>query len=110
MFRKILQYCKREKLIEKGDHVLAGVSGGADSVCMLQLLVMLQKEMEFSLEVIHVEHGIRGDESVQDAVFVYNNVLVRKLTVKMLKLLRWFQLMKLSKLTKQNKLNISSTM
>ena len=70
MFRKILQYCKREKLIEKDDYVLAGVSGGADSVCMLQLLVMLQKEMEFSLEVIHVEHGIRGEESVQDAVFV----------------------------------------
>ena len=70
MFRKFLQYCKREKLIEKDDYVLAGVSGGADSVCMLQLLVMLQKEVEFSLKVIHVEHGIRGEESIQDAVFV----------------------------------------
>ena len=79
MFRKFLQYCKREKLIEKDDYVLAGVSGGADSVCMLQLLVLLQKEVKFSLEVVHVEHGIRGEESVQDAMFVEQ--LCKKLNV-----------------------------
>ena len=70
MFRTVLQYCKRENLIEKDDYVLAGVSGGADSVCMLRILAALQKEWGFSLEAVHVEHGIRGEESVQDAVFV----------------------------------------
>lgn len=70
MLRKVLQYCKREKLIENGDYVLVGVSGGADSVCLLRLLKALQNEIGFFLEVVHVEHGIRGIESENDAAFV----------------------------------------
>ena len=70
MFQKILQYCKKENLIQQGDCVLAGISGGADSVCMLFVLLYLQKEIGFHLEAVHVEHGIRGAESVEDAVFV----------------------------------------
>lgn len=70
MLRKVLQYCRREKLIENGDYVLVGVSGGADSVCLLRLLADLQKEMGFFLEAVHVEHGIRGIESENDAAFV----------------------------------------
>lgn len=70
MLDTILQYCKKEKLIENGDYVLAGVSGGADSVCMLLLLKELQKEIGFLLEAVHVEHGIRGIESENDAAFV----------------------------------------
>lgn len=70
MLRTVLQCCKREKLIENGDYVLAGVSGGADSVCMLRILATLQKEIGFFLEVVHVEHGIRGIESENDAAFV----------------------------------------
>ncbi|MBQ8278858.1 MAG: tRNA lysidine(34) synthetase TilS [Roseburia sp.] len=70
MYRTILQYCKKEKLIENGDFVLAGVSGGADSVCMLLLLKELQAELGFLLEAVHVEHGIRGAESENDAAFV----------------------------------------
>ena len=70
MLRKVLQYCRREKLIENGDHVLVGVSGGADSVCLLRLLAGLQKEIGFFLEAVHVENGIRGIESENDAAFV----------------------------------------
>ncbi len=70
MLQKVLQYCRREKLIENGDYVLAGVSGGADSVCLLHVLKALQDEIGFFLEVVHVEHGIRGIESENDAAFV----------------------------------------
>ena len=70
MLQKVLQYCRREKLIENGDYVLVGVSGGADSVCLLHVLKALQKEIGFFLEVVHVEHGIRGIESENDAAFV----------------------------------------
>ena len=70
MLRTVLQCIKREKLIENGDYVLAGVSGGADSVCMLRILAALRKEIGFFLEVVHVEHGIRGIESENDAAFV----------------------------------------
>lgn len=70
MTDEVRAWIEQEELIEPGDLVLAGVSGGADSVCLLLLLCRLQKQMDFSLEVIHVEHGIRGEESRQDAVFV----------------------------------------
>ena len=52
------------------DIVLAGVSGGADSVCLLLVLAELAQCMDFSLEAVHVEHGIRGAESERDADFV----------------------------------------
>ena len=51
-------------------HLLVGVSGGADSVALLYLLKYLKIKYEFSLEVIHIEHGIRGQESKEDALFV----------------------------------------
>ena len=65
-----MQYCRQENLIEKDDVVLAGVSGGADSVCLLLMLKALREKLKFDLAVVHVEHGIRGKESEEDALFV----------------------------------------
>ncbi len=48
---------------------MVGVSGGADSVCLLLLLNELAPQIGFSMTVAHVEHGIRGSESVRDAAF-----------------------------------------
>lgn len=59
-----------EKLIEPGDHVIVGVSGGADSVCLLLLLEEWRKRLGCTLSAVHVEHGIRGEESREDARFV----------------------------------------
>ena len=56
-------------MAEPGDCIVAGVSGGADSVCMLHLLARLQKEIPFRLAVVHVNHGLRA-EAGEDAVFV----------------------------------------
>lgn len=56
-------------MTEAGDCIVAGVSGGADSVCMLHLLMRLQKEVPFRLAVVHVNHGLRP-EAGEDAVFV----------------------------------------
>ncbi len=57
-------------MIETGELVVAGVSGGADSVCLLLLLCELAEEMDVSVKAVHVEHGIRGEESLADAAFV----------------------------------------
>ena len=57
-------------MVVPGDRVLAGVSGGADSVCLLLMLSELREKIDFSLEVVHVEHGIRGEESLRDARYV----------------------------------------
>ena len=69
MKQKIYSYIQQNQIINSGDYVLAGVSGGADSVCLFLVLTELQKSIGFELEVIHVEHGIRGDESQKDADF-----------------------------------------
>ena len=67
MTNELLNEWKKEKIVEDGDIVLAGVSGGADSVCLLLMLEQLQKKTDFLLEAVHVEHGIRGEESRKDA-------------------------------------------
>ncbi len=59
----------RYRMIEQGDTVVAGISGGADSVCLLFLLMEMQRQIPFKIEVVHVNHGIRQD-AAQDALFV----------------------------------------
>ena len=49
---------------------MAGVSGGADSMCMLLLLLKLKEKTDFILTVAHVDHGIRGEAAKADAEFV----------------------------------------
>lgn len=68
--QKIFSDIKEQNLIEKGDVILAGVSGGADSMCLLEVLRAYRREVDFELRVIHVEHGIRGEASLSDAAYV----------------------------------------
>lgn len=70
MIDKVKAYMRQWNMVSPRDVVYAGVSGGADSVCMLLILAQLAGEFPFSLKVAHVEHGIRGEESRQDADFV----------------------------------------
>lgn len=51
-------------------HVLMAVSGGADSVAMLRLFVSVRESFPLSLSCAHVEHGIRGKDSLEDLTFV----------------------------------------
>ena len=62
MQEKIRKFIEEFHMIEEGDTVLAAVSGGADSLCLLLLLHDLCAEMKFGLCVVHVEHGISGEE------------------------------------------------
>ena len=70
MLKTVQKNVTELNMIATGDVVLAAVSGGADSVCLLLVLEALKKDLHFALEVVHVEHGIRGEESRQDAAFV----------------------------------------
>ena len=60
----------KKGLAGPGDRVVAAVSGGADSVCMLLLLDRIRSEAGFSLRAVHVHHGIRGESADEDARFV----------------------------------------
>ena len=57
-------------LIEPGEKVLVGVSGGIDSSSLLFLLDRIRKEIGIDLGVAHVNHGLRGQESERDEAFV----------------------------------------
>ena len=70
--QKIIKTIKNNNLIAETDKVLVALSGGADSVFLLYVLHMLSKEYGFTLGACHVEHGIRGDASVEDMRFVIN--------------------------------------
>lgn len=56
--------------IRTGEHVLAAVSGGADSTALLRVLAVLRDEGQIRLSAAHFEHGIRGGESLEDMRFV----------------------------------------
>ena len=70
MTEDVLNWIKKEKLMTEGDTVIVGLSGGADSVALLLVLLELRQRIGYTLFAIHVEHGIRGEESRQDAAFV----------------------------------------
>ena len=57
-------------MIKKGDKVLAAISGGADSVCMLHILNRLKQDLKFTLFCAHVNHGLRGETADRDERFV----------------------------------------
>lgn len=60
----------RELHMADGDGVLAAVSGGADSVCLLFLLWLLKDELSIRLAAFHLHHGIRGEEADRDEAYV----------------------------------------
>ena len=68
--KQVQDFIREQNMITAGDRVIVGVSGGADSVCLFWELMEYQKHCAFSFEVVHIEHGIRGQESLDDAAFV----------------------------------------
>ena len=58
---KILKTIKKYKLIESGDKVLIAVSGGPDSMCLLDILNKLKEKLKIEIAVAHVNHGIRKE-------------------------------------------------
>ena len=65
---KIKTVIKENELIKEGERVVVGVSGGADSVC---LLLVLKEIMPLEcITAVHINHGIRGDEAARDEDFV----------------------------------------
>ena len=58
--RRIFETIEAYHMIEAGSRVITGVSGGADSVCLLYALKEFQKKIPFECTVVHVEHGLRG--------------------------------------------------
>ena len=67
---KIKRTILDHKMIEPGDVVLIGVSGGPDSVALLRGLIELKQELSIELAIAHLNHSARGEESDRDARLV----------------------------------------
>ena len=70
MLEMFLSEVRRQRLLRAGDRVGAAVSGGADSVALLRLLLEARTELGIVPSVVHINHGIRGAEADQDQRFV----------------------------------------
>ncbi|MBO5409154.1 MAG: tRNA lysidine(34) synthetase TilS [Clostridia bacterium] len=64
---RLIQY---EAMLEKGDSVLVGLSGGADSVALLCVLLELREKYDIKISCAHINHRLRGEASYQDMEFV----------------------------------------
>jgi tRNA(Ile)-lysidine synthase len=68
--QRVLHYIQNNGLFEKGQKVIAAVSGGPDSVCLLHCLWQLRPVLGIELTAAHLNHTLRGAESQGDADFV----------------------------------------
>jgi len=68
--QKFLDTIAKYHMIQKGDGIMAGVSGGPDSVCLLSLLCKFRESLDIKLSAAHLDHMFRGGESREDALFV----------------------------------------
>ncbi len=76
---RIKEYMKAHRMAEEGEGVLAAVSGGADSVCLLWVLHELSEELGIHVAAFHLNHGLRGEEADRDEAYV--RALCGKLSV-----------------------------
>ena len=70
MLDRIAQFITRYQMLQPSSRVGIAVSGGADSVFLLNALRELAPQWDLQLSVVHVEHGMRGSASIEDAEFV----------------------------------------
>jgi tRNA(Ile)-lysidine synthase len=67
---RVLNFIGKHSLIPTGETVVVGVSGGADSVCLLNLLTKWQQRLGMKVHAAHLNHQLRGAEAEADARYV----------------------------------------
>ena len=67
---KVMDFIHQHHLLSPGEVVVIGVSGGADSVCLLHLLSQRKNDLDVKIHVAHINHELRGVESEADARYV----------------------------------------
>lgn len=83
MIQKVKEYIEKYNLINIGDHIVIGVSGGPDSMCLLSVLDVIYGDA-IHLHVVHINHGIR-ESADQEATFVKQTCEKMGIPVKIVK-------------------------
>lgn len=98
MEERVLKTIEKYKLIESGDGVLIAVSGGPDSMCLLDILNKLKEKLNIKIAVVHVNHGIR-EEANEETEYIKN--YCEKYNIKI-----YVKYEKVVELAKQNKIGL----
>jgi tRNA(Ile)-lysidine synthase len=79
--QKIIEFCQKNSLLASQDKVVIGVSGGPDSLCLLDVLETLRLSFDLTLTIAHLNHQLRGPDSQADADFVREVATQRRLPI-----------------------------
>ncbi|XVG99652.1 tRNA lysidine(34) synthetase TilS [Eubacteriales bacterium KG127] len=72
VIKDLLNQIINRGIITEADHIVLGLSGGPDSVCLFHVLAEIKKYINMTFSCVHVNHGLRGGESNDDENFVIN--------------------------------------
>ncbi len=70
MLNKLVSFLRQYDMVQPGDTVTCAVSGGADSMALLFAMYLLREKLQIHLCAAHFNHGLRGEESDRDEIFV----------------------------------------
>lgn len=76
--QKVIETIRKYNLIKKGDKIVVGVSGGPDSICLVNILYTIKEELGIELIICHVNHMIR-EEADSDENYVQEYCMKRNL-------------------------------
>ncbi len=93
---KVLNTIEENNLIQKNDKIVIGVSGGPDSMCLLDILYSLKNELNIELVVSHINHGLR-EEAEEETIYVEEYCKKRNIPV-------FIKRVKIKQLAEQQKL------
>lgn len=72
LFERVASRNKKESLVENGDKIVVGFSGGPDSVFLVEMLLKLREKIDFDIVLVHINHLLRGEEAQRDEDFSIN--------------------------------------
>lgn len=67
---RVREWALKHALLPQGANIVAACSGGPDSLALVDVLDGLRQDLHFNLFIAHFDHGLRGEDSTQDADFV----------------------------------------
>lgn len=70
LITKVKETIKKYEMLKGNEKIIVGVSGGADSICLLHVLMKLRLEYHLKLLIAHLNHGLREEESLRDEAFI----------------------------------------
>lgn len=72
LFERVANRNKKESLVENGDRIVVGFSGGPDSVFLVEMFLKLREKIDFDIVLVHINHLLRGEEAQRDEDFSIN--------------------------------------